>query len=51
MGERARELEKLERDKYSLIQKRASGQDYIENLKLKRLRDIEERSGIITDVR
>ena len=51
MGERARELEKLERDKYSLIQKRASGQDYIENLKIKRLRDIEERHGIITDVR
>ena len=51
MGERARELEKLEKTKYKLIQKRASGQDYIDNLNRKRLNMIEERAGIVTEVK
>lgn len=51
MGERRREIEKLNTKKFQLIQKRASGEEYIDNLYKKTIGNKEDREGIITDVK
>ena len=51
MGERTREIEKLNTKKFQLIQKRASGEEYIDNLYKKTIGNKEDREGIITDVK
>ena len=50
-GERARELQKLDTQKYNLQQQLADNDDYIENLSRKKLNIGVDRSGIITDVK
>jgi len=50
-GERTRELNKLEREKFSLIQKIADNKNYIENLAKKKLNLQEDRGGVISDIR
>ena len=51
MGERKREAEKIAKLKFALIQKEASGNSYLDNLARKRPNLIEDRSGIISDIK
>ena len=51
LGERTREMEKLETQKYKLVQQIAENKEYIDNLAKKRLNRRDDRAGIITDVK
>ena len=51
LGERDRELDKLESNLFKLKQKQASGEVFITNLARKQLSNRVDRSGIVNDVK
>jgi hypothetical protein len=51
LGERDRELDKLESNMFKLKQKQASGEVFITNLARKPLSNRVDRSGIVNDVK